>query len=90
MNKAQKECFGILDKVFPMGREGLREIVPTCFDCPHKGSCLKTALATKEGLALRGKTLDRTPVKGLVDRLKRWSERKELSRLMKQEQGKRR
>ena len=90
MNKPREECFGILDKVFPMGREGLREIVPTCFDCPEKGPCLKAALGTKEGLALRGKTLDRTPSKGLIDRVKRWSERKELSRLMKQEQGKRR
>ncbi len=86
MNKAQRECFGILDKVFPMGREGLREIVPTCFECPDKGACLRTALATEEGLALRGEVLDRTPARGFVGRLKRWSEKKELSRLMKQRQ----
>ena len=90
MNKTQKECFGILDKVFPMGREGLREIVPGCFDCPDRGPCLKTALATREGLALRSEVLDRTPARGFVERLKRWSERKEFSRLMKQGQGKKR
>lgn len=89
MRKTQKDCFGILDKVFPVGREGLREIVPTCFDCPEKGPCLKAALATREGLVLRGEALERTPARGLVGRLKRWSERKELGRLMKEKEGKR-
>jgi hypothetical protein len=89
MDQGQKECFGILHNVFPLGREGLREIVPSCFDCPERGPCLKTALATKEGLALRREVLDSTPARGLVERVKRWSQRKELSRLMKQEKGKR-
>jgi len=44
---------------------------------------LETALATKEGLELRNEILDRTPAMGFLGRLTRWSEKKELSRLMK-------
>ena len=32
----KKDCFGILERVFPLGNEGLREIVPTCFECHEK------------------------------------------------------
>jgi hypothetical protein len=76
-----------LDKVFPMGGEGLREIVPPCFDCPDKKACLQAALQTKEGFELRSQALDRSSVGGLVGRLKRWSEKKELSRLKTAREG---
>jgi hypothetical protein len=88
MEGSKKDCFGILARVFPMGKEGLREIVPDCFDCPHKKACLQAALDTKEGLALRGEVLDRTPAGGLAGRLKRWSDKKQLGRLMKQRETK--
>ena len=88
MTEARKECFGILDKVFPMGKKGLREIVPGCFECKDRKICLQTALSTKEGLEFRGKVLDRTPARGFVGKIKRWSQRKELQRLKKHEQGK--
>ena len=87
MNNLQKECFGILDRVFPMGEEGLRVIVSTCFDCPDRKVCLQAALATREGLGFRCELIDRAPVRGLVGRLKRWSEKKELNRLIKQKEG---
>lgn len=80
-------CFGILDKVFPMGREGLREIAPGCFECPQRKECLQAALRTKEGLELRSQALYRASGKGLVARLKRWSEKKELSRLQELQKG---
>jgi len=83
MQGSRKDCFGILDKVFPVGEEGLREIVPTCFHCDDKEACLETALTTKEGLQLRNEILERTPATGFLGRLMRWSEKKELSRLMK-------
>jgi hypothetical protein len=87
MNK--KDCFGILDKVFPMGSEGLREITSECRQCPERVSCLKQALSTQEGIALREAVLDRAPMGGLMGRLNRWSQKKELSRLRKQEKKKR-
>ena len=80
MTDLQKDCFGILDKVFPMGEEGLREIVPACFDCPDRMECLQSALNTEQGLVFRSGLVDRSPASGLVDRFKRWSDRKDLSR----------
>jgi len=88
MMTTQSDCFGILDKVFPMGKEGLREIVQSCFECHDRKACLEAALTTKQGLKFRGELLLRIPASGLVGRLKRWSEKKELNRLVKQEQGK--
>lgn len=87
MTHQRKECFGILDKVFPMGRDGLREIVPTCFDCPDRVACLRASLQTKEGFELRGQALDRSSAGGIAGRIKRWSEKKELSRLEKEREG---
>lgn len=88
MAETKKECFGVLDKVFPMGEDGLRETVTTCFDCPHKVACLQAALATKEGLMFRSEILDRAPASGLAGKIKRWSEKKQLNRLLKEKQGK--
>ncbi|MFO7598891.1 MAG: hypothetical protein R6X27_03665 [Candidatus Desulfacyla sp.] len=87
MTHLRKACFGILDKVFPMGREGLREIVPACFDCPDRRACLQAALQTEEGFELRSQALDRSSANGLVGRVRRWSEKKELSRLKKAREG---
>ncbi len=88
MTTNQKNCFGDLDKVFPMGKEGLREIVQSCFDCHKRKACLQAALDTKQGLEFRNELLDRIPVSGLVGRFKRWSEKKELNMLIKREKGK--
>lgn len=84
MKVSRKDCYGILDKIFPMGKEGLREIAPECFNCPYRKACLQAALKTKEGLLLRSEILDRFPAKGLSGRLRRWSEKKRLSRLIKE------
>ena len=88
MTIPEKDCFGVLDRVFPMGKEGLREIVPGCFDCPHKKACLQAALTTKEGLEFRGDILERAPAGGLIGRIRRWSDRKELNRLINKQEGK--
>lgn len=86
----KKDCFGILDEVFPFGEKGFREIVPACFDCSERIPCLKTALSTKKGLEMKAETLERAEASGLIGRLQRWSQKKELSRLMKQLQEKKR
>jgi hypothetical protein len=89
MTGTQKECFGVLDKVFPMGDRGLREVVPACFHCPDKKECLQAALTTEDGLRFRSHVLDRGATSGLVGPLRRWSQRKTLHRLLKEKQGKR-
>lgn len=84
----KKDCFGILDRVFPVTDRGLREIVPECFECGDRLSCLKEALATKEGIEMREDILKRAPADGLMGRIKRWSEKKELSRMAEEEKNK--
>lgn len=77
----KKACYGILDKVFPYGKEGLRAVPSGCLVCPERLSCLKTAIGTKQGLAMRSENLKRIPATGMLGRIKRWSQKKELSRL---------
>lgn len=89
MVKTEMPCFGQLDKVFPVGEEGMREVPSTCFACPRKTSCMKAALATMEGLSFRGEILGRAEAKGLLGRLRRWSRKKELTRLMKEREKER-
>jgi hypothetical protein len=84
----KKDCFGILDSVFPLTDRGLREIVPECFECDDRLSCLKEALATKEGVEMREDILKSAPAEGLIGRIKRWSEKKELRRITKKEKNK--
>lgn len=84
----KKECYGILDRVFPVSENGLREITPECFHCPDRTPCLRAALCTKEGLQMRAEMLDRAVERGLVGRVRRWSQKKELNRLMKEQKEK--
>ena len=88
--KPDKNCFGILDQVFPMGEAGLREVPEQCLRCSEKTPCLREALGTPEGLAVRSEAWDRMPARGLVDKLRRWSGRKELDRRIKEKLGKKR
>lgn len=86
--RSGKECFGILDRVFPVGGSGLREVTPGCFQCDDKTECLKAALRTLEGLGFREDLLKKRSTSGFIGLIKRWSEKKMLSRLMEQEKGK--
>jgi len=79
----KKDCFGILEKVFPVKEHGLRETLPECFKCPDRVLCLKQAMNTKEGLKLREELIDRAAEGGLIGRFQRWSRKKELERLSK-------
>jgi len=85
---SHKDCFGNLDAVFPMGKEGLREVPADCLECPDKKGCLQTALTTRKGLTFKCEILERAPAKGLVGWLKRWSEKKVLTRRIQEEKGK--
>lgn len=84
----KKDCYGLLDSVFPVGNAGLREITPGCFQCPDRTPCLKVALGTKKGLALKAEVLERASASGMVGRVQRWSQKKVLHRLMKAQKEK--
>jgi hypothetical protein len=77
----KKACFGLLDRVFPVNERGYREVTPECFQCPERVSCLRQALTTKEGIEMKIRILEQAPVRGLMERIRRWSRKKELSRL---------
>ncbi|MEW6668507.1 MAG: hypothetical protein AB1512_25120 [Thermodesulfobacteriota bacterium] len=79
---AEKGCFGVLDRVFPAGESGLREVPEGCLQCPDRVACLRSAVSTREGLRMREEMLDRAGKAGFVGRIERWSRKKELSRLM--------
>ncbi len=84
----EKGCFGILQRVFPMGTEGLREVSSGCLECFWRVSCLRAALSTPEGLRMRLEMVDRAASKGMMGRLERWSKKKELSDLLGPEREK--
>jgi hypothetical protein len=88
--EVEKKCFGILERVFPMGPGGLREVPEGCLNCSDRTACLREALQTPEGFAVRGEVLDRQGPRGVVGRLRRWSHRKELDRRIQEKQGKKR
>ncbi len=87
MENLRKECFGVLDNVFPIGKQGLREVSGKCLDCPDRVPCLREALDTEEGLEFRSEIIDRAPSGGFMDRLRRWSRKKDLSRRLEQRRG---
>ena len=86
MTEPQKDCFGLLEKVFPLGDQGLREVPPQCFDCPDRKACMQAALGTHDGMAFRDELLERSPEDGILGRIKRWSEKKSLARQMKEDE----
>ena len=80
----EKNCFGVLDRVFPVGKEGLREVPQDCFQCEDRLPCLKKAIDTKEGVKMRSDNLEKIPHEGIMRKVKRWSQKKELSRLTRE------
>ena len=83
VDDSKEACFGKLDVVFPVGRNGLREVPEGCFECSERVACMKAALASPVGIEMQWGLLERDPEKGWRGRLKRWSERKELNRRQK-------
>ncbi|NWH04013.1 hypothetical protein [Desulfobacter latus] len=75
------DCFGDLEKVFPMGPNGLRETPEHCFyHCPVKTKCLQQALATKDGIQIEEEVLERSTKAGGISFFERWSRKKQAHR----------
>lgn len=45
-------------------------------------------METREGLEMRAEMLEREPARGMMGKIKRWSRKKTLSRLVRQEKQK--
>ena len=76
-------CFGMLDIVFPMGENELRQTPASCMVCFYKTKCLKTAMAGRAGLQVREEKVDRAYASGMMGFVERWSNRKDLHRRKK-------
>jgi len=73
-------CYGVMDKVFPMGDDGLRHSPERCMACPHKTPCLRSALSTDpEADNVREERIDRAYTAGNLSFLARWSKKKSLA-----------
>jgi len=75
------ECFGILDRVFPMTDKGLRQTPDECFyHCPVKTKCLQQAMATRAGVAVEEEIIERGTRSGAMNFFERWSRKKQVHR----------
>lgn len=80
----KKECFGMLEVVFPMGEDGLRHTPDACMACVCKTECLKTAVQQADGLRVEEERVDRAYQSGNISFLERWSKKKTLDRRRRQ------
>lgn len=77
----KSDCFGILEKVFPMTENGLRQTPEDCFyHCPVKTKCLQQAMATKEGIQVQEEMIKRMDQSGGMNFFERWSRKKQAHR----------
>ncbi|NOX34907.1 MAG: hypothetical protein GXP56_14465 [Deltaproteobacteria bacterium] len=79
-----RECFGILEKVFPMTEKGLRQTPNDCFyHCPVKTKCLQKAMTTKDGVKVEEEIIERGSKSGVINFFERWSRKKQVHRKTK-------
>lgn len=80
MNDSQNmpECFGFLERVFPMGENGLRHSPGPCMTCAHKTECLKAAVSKDKGLQVKEEKVDRAWQAGRISFLQRWARKKSI------------
>lgn len=83
--QSKPECFGDLDTVFPLQAEGLRITPEACLCCAHKTACLRAAMAHRNGLCVREEMIDRAYRGGVIGFFQRWSKKKSIDRLKKDE-----
>ncbi len=86
--KKYPSCFGILDRVFPIGEDGLRTSPEACLECIYKTKCLRSAMAGSGGLTVHEELVDRAYESGMIGFLGRWSKKKDLNRKIKAQKAK--
>ncbi|MFW6081232.1 MAG: hypothetical protein ACOC7W_04895 [Desulfosalsimonas sp.] len=72
------ECFGVLELVFPMTENGLRQTPEVCMECDQKTDCLKTAIKGGGGLRVEDEKVDRAYQAGNLSFLQRWAKKKSI------------
>lgn len=83
MKNRKKEhpyCFGKLDNVFLLGKDGLRHTPESCMVCFCKTDCLRTAVKGPEGVKVEEERVKRAYGSGTMGFIERWSRKKALTR----------
>ena len=83
-NDQKPECFGVMDKVFPMTGDGLRHSPPHCMECGHKTECLGTAIRRPAGVKVQEELVDRAYESKTISFMERWSRKKYLDKIKKE------
>ena len=81
--KERPACFGDMEKVFPRGAEGLREVPKDCWDCEERVDCLKEAVDSAQARRDIGEEMARREQEmtgGIAGFLRRWSRLKSQRR----------
>ncbi len=78
--KMPPACFASIEKVFPLGAEGLRHTPPECLECEIKTECLRSALGGQQGVVVHEERLARSYQAGHVGFLQRWAQQKQLKK----------
>ncbi len=76
--KPPPECFARLERVFPLGEDGLRHSPPECLQCAVKTDCLRAAVSGGPGVDVHEEQLGRAYHAGQVGFLERWARQKML------------
>ncbi|GBC64027.1 hypothetical protein DENIS_5027 [Desulfonema ishimotonii] len=87
--KIRPGCFGNLEKVFPMGEDGLRHSPEECMQCPDRTECLRAGMSGEGGLRVRDEKVDWAYESGSMGFFERWSRKKALHRKKTAEKEKR-
>ena len=74
-------CFGDLETVFPLRRDGLRHTPEACMQCAAKTDCLRAAMGKPAALVVREEIIERACRGGLIGTIQRWSRKKVIHRL---------
>ncbi len=69
-----------MERVFPLGEDGLRHSPPECLPCEVKTDCLRSAVSGGQGIAVHEERLDRAYEAGQVGFWERWARRKALEK----------
>ncbi|MCD6586040.1 MAG: hypothetical protein J7K96_09800 [Desulfobacteraceae bacterium] len=82
--KHKKNCFGVIDIVFPMYDDGLRHSPESCMVCSYKTECLRTAIQNPDGCKVQEELVDRAYASKNISFLQRWSKRKYIDKIKKE------
>lgn len=81
--KKRPECYGELEKVFPLREDGFRVSPIECMQCADKTECLKRAIGEASGYSVREEMIDRAYRGGVIGFFQRWSQKKTIHRMKK-------